>query len=59
MHLRQPRFKYSSFEPFTENNERKQNFKEPGGSQYIYQKELHKACIQNDIAYGDFVWSIV
>ena len=24
-----------------------------GDSQYIYQTELHKACFQHDMAYGD------
>ena len=28
--------------------------KETGDSQYIYQKELDKACFQHDMAYGDF-----
>ena len=29
-------------------------FKETGDSQYIYQKELEKACFELDMAYGDF-----
>ena len=28
--------------------------KETGGSRYIYQSELDKACFQHDMAYGDF-----
>ena len=28
--------------------------KEPGGSRYIHQNELDKACFQHDMAYGDF-----
>ena len=36
------------------NKERIQKFKEIRDSQYIYQKELDKACFQHDIAYGDF-----
>ena len=31
-----------------------QKFNETGGSQYIYQNELDKACFQHDMAYGDF-----
>ena len=31
-----------------------QKFKETGDSQYIYQNELHKACFQHDMPYGDF-----
>ena len=27
---------------------------ETGDSRYIYQNELHKACFQHDMAYGDF-----
>ena len=36
------------------NKERIQKFKETGESRYIYQKELDKACFQDDMAYGDF-----
>ena len=54
MHLRQPGYTYSVCGPFNKNKERKQNFKETGGSPYIYQNELDKACFQHDMAYGDF-----
>ena len=47
MHLRQPGFIYNASEPFIKN-------KEAGDLQYIYQKELVKACFQHDMAYGDF-----
>ena len=30
--------------PFTKNKERIQHFKKTGGSSYIYQNELDKAC---------------
>ena len=30
------------------------NSKKPGGSSYIYQNELGKACFQHNSAYGDF-----
>ena len=53
-HLRQPGFAYSACGPFTKNKERIQKFKETGDSQYIYQKELDKACFQHDMTYGDF-----
>ena len=58
MHLRQlaalnkSRFTYSAWEPFTKNKERIQKFMETRNSQYICQKKL--ACLQHDIAYGDF-----
>ena len=54
MHLRQSGFTYSACGPFTKSKERTQRFKETGDSQYIYQKELDKACFQYDMAYGDF-----
>ena len=50
MHLRQPAmiskpgFAYGTYRPFTKNRERIQHFKETGGSRYIYQNELDKAC---------------
>ena len=54
MHLKQPRFTYSAFGPFTKNKERIQNLKETGDTNYIYKNELDKACFQHDMAYGDF-----
>ena len=54
MHLRQPRFTYSTCGPFTKNKERIQKFKETGDSKYIYQNELDKSCLQHDMAYEDF-----
>ena len=54
MHLRQPGFTYSACGPFIENKERIKKIKETGNSRYIYQKELDKACFQQDMAYGDF-----
>ena len=54
MHLKQPRFTYSSCGPFTKNKERIQKFKEAGDTSYIYKNELDKACFQHDMAYGDF-----
>ena len=54
MHLRQPGFTYSACGPFTKNKKRIQRFKQTGGTSYIYQNELDKACFQHDMAYGDF-----
>ena len=31
-----------------------QKFKQTGDSRHIYKNELHRACIQHDMAYGDF-----
>ena len=54
MHLKQLRFTYSSYGPFTKNKERIQKFKVTGDTNYIYKNELDKACCQHDMAYGDF-----
>ena len=54
MHLKQPGFTYSACGPFTKNKERIQKFMETGDTSYIYKNELDKACIQHDMAYGDF-----
>ena len=54
MHLKQPGFTYSTCGLFTKNKERIQKFKETGGSRFISRNELHKACFQHDMAYGDF-----
>ena len=52
--FKKPLFTNSGCGPFTKNKERIQTFKETGDSRYIYRKELHKACFQHDMAYGDF-----
>ena len=54
MHLKQPGFTYSACGPFFKNKERIQKFKETGDTNYIHKNELHKACFQNDVAYGYF-----
>ena len=52
--LVQPGFTYSACGPVTKNKETIQKIKETRDSRYIYQNELDKACIQHDMAYGDF-----
>ena len=54
IHLRQPGFTYSACGPFTKNKEKIQKFKQTGDSRYIYRNELDKACLQHDMAHGDF-----
>ena len=54
MHLRQPRFLYSTYRPFIKNTERIQTFKETVDSRYIYQNEINKDCFQHHMANGDF-----
>ena len=53
MHLRQPRFVYSAFGPFTRHKERIKEFKRTGDTRYIYRNKLDKACFQHDSAYAD------
>ena len=55
MHLRQPGFTYNAYGLLTKNKERIQKFNETGGSRYIYQNELDKACFQHDMAYWKFI----
>ena len=52
--MKQPGFTYSACRPFTRNKQRIQKFMQTGGTNYIYQNELDKACFQHDKAYGDF-----
>ena len=54
MHLKQPGFTYNACGSFTKNTERIPKFKETGDTNYIYKNELDKACLQHDMAYGDF-----
>ena len=54
MHLKHLGFAYSACEPFPENKERIQKFKETGDSRCIYKNELDKACFQHETISGDF-----
>ena len=54
IHWRHPGSRYSACGPFTKNKERIQKFKETGDSQYIYQNELDKVCLQHDMTYRGF-----
>ena len=53
IHLRQPKFTYSACGPFTRHEERIQKFKETGDTNYVYKKELDKACFVHDAAHSD------
>ena len=53
MHLRQPRFVYSTCGPFTRHKERIKEFKRTGDTRYIYRNELDKTCFHRDSAYAD------
>ena len=54
IYLRQFRFTYSAYGPFTKIKKRKQEIKETGDSRYIYQNKLEKACVQYDMVFEDF-----
>ena len=54
MHLRQPKFPYSAYRPFSKNKARIHKFIETRNSRYIDQNELDKACFEHDMTYGDF-----
>ena len=54
MHIKQPGFTYNTCGPFTKNKDRIQKSKEREETSYIYKNELDKACLQHDVAYGDF-----
>ena len=54
IHLRQPRFTYSTCGPFTKSKDQIKKFKETGDLWRIYQNELDKACFQHGMAYKDF-----
>ena len=53
IHLREPQFTYSACGPFTKHEQRIQEFKETGDTNYIYKNELDKACFVHDAAYSD------
>ena len=53
MYLRQPGFTYSACGPFTRHKQRIQQFMQTGDTNYIYKKELDKACFAHDAAYSD------
>ena len=54
MNLKQFGFTYSARGKFTKNKERIQKFKETWDLRYIDRNEVHKACFQHHMAYGDF-----
>ena len=52
MHLKQPGFTYSAYDPFIRNKERIEKFMQTGNTDFIYRNELDKACFQHNMAYG-------
>ena len=55
MHLRAPIVGiYSACGPFTKNKERIQRFLETRNRSVIFKNKLDEACLQHDMAFGDF-----
>ena len=52
LHLKQPGFTYSAYDPFTRNKEIIEKFTQKGNTDFIYRNELDNACFQHDMAYG-------
>ena len=50
IHLRQRQFTYSACGPLTRHEERIQNFKETGDTNYVFKNELDKSCFVHDAA---------
>ena len=48
LHLRQPRFTYSTWEPFTKHYKKIQKSRETGNLTHIYQNKLDKDCFAHD-----------
>ena len=53
MHLKQPGFTYSAWQPFTKHKQRIQKFMQTGDRNHIHKNELDKACFAHDAAYSD------
>ena len=51
MHLKQPGFTCSACAPFTRNKEGIEKFTLTGSTDFMYRKDLDKACFQHDMAY--------
>ena len=52
MHFKKPVFSYRACGPFTKNKEGIEKFKQNGNTDFLYENELDKACVQHDMAYG-------
>ena len=53
LHLKQCRFTYIAFGPFTKSKEITEKFMQTGNTVFIYRNELDKACcFDHDMAYG-------
>ena len=53
LQLRQPRFTYRAWGPFTKHCQRVQKFKETDNLKLIYKSKLDKTCFAHDTTYSD------
>ena len=54
MYLKQPGFTQSACNPFTKNKKRLEKFMKTGNTDFIYKKNLDKACFRHDMTYDQF-----
>ena len=54
MHLKQPRFTYSTCGSFTKNKQEIQKFMQTAKADYIYKTDLDEACFKHNMAYGRY-----
>ena len=52
LYLKQPGFTYSACGQLTRNKEKIEKFLQTVNIDFIYRKEIDKACFQHDMAYG-------
>ena len=50
MHLKQPGFTYSACALFAKNKERIEKFMQTGSTDFIYENERDKVCLQHNMA---------
>ena len=53
LHLKKPRFTYSTCGAFTKHCQRIQKFRETGNLKYLYRNELGKTYFAHDVAYSE------
>ena len=52
IHLKQHKFTYSAYVPFTKIKEKIEKFMQTGNTKYIYGNDLDKTCFQHNMAYS-------
>ena len=54
INLKQHKFTYSGYVPFTKNKEKIEKFMQTGNTNYIYRNDLDKTCFQHNMAYSKY-----